>query len=238
MLEVLRESVSLVNLPYTFLLGLVILYWLLYLLGVLGSEALDFAGFDVDADVDLDVDADADVDVDVDADVQAGGSGMAGLLSSMLHFLHIGEVPVIVVLSVLILSMWLLSLVTNHFLENSSALIALLLAIPIILVGLIVTKLAVMPFVPLLKGIFAEEGEKVEVIGKTCRITSLQATPKYGQAELVREGAPILLNVKTQEGVTLEKGAEAVVFDRDNASDAYLIAPFDIQTESSREDST
>ena len=45
MLDVLRESISLVNLPYTFLLGLVVLYWTLYLIGALGSDALDFAGF-------------------------------------------------------------------------------------------------------------------------------------------------------------------------------------------------
>ena len=237
MLEVLRESVSLVNLPYTFLLGLVILYWVLYLLGALGSEALDFAGLDVDADVDLDVDADADVDVDVD--VHAGGEGLSGVLSSVLNFMYIGQVPVIVVLSVFILSMWLLSMATNHFLgDHSSIWIALLLAIPFLLVGLIITKLALMPFAPLLKSVFADQSEKVRVIGKTCRITSLHATPKYGQAELVREGEPIVFNVKTREGVTLEKGAEAVVFDQDKASNAYLIAPFDIHTESGREDQT
>jgi hypothetical protein len=236
MLDVLRESVSPVNLPYTFLLALVILYWVLYLLGALGSEALDFAGLDVDADVDLDVDADADVDLD--ADIHPGGGGLSGIFTSVLHFVYIGQLPLILVLSVFILSMWLLSMATNHVLGNSSIWIALLLAVPFILVGMIITKLALMPFTPLLKRVFADQGEKVQVIGKTCRITSLHATPEYGQAELIREGEPIVLNVKTKEGVTLEKDAEAVVFDVDETNSVYLVAPFDIHTDSGREDQT
>jgi hypothetical protein len=232
MLEVLRESIAVVNLPYTILLGLVIVYWILYLLGALGSDALDFAGLDADADVDVDADA------DVGADVATGGGGLSGIFTSLLHFVYIGQVPLVLVLSVFIVSLWLLSVATNHLLGNSSIWMALLLVIPFLLVGTIVTKLALLPFAPLLKGILADEGEKVQVIGKTCRITSLHATPKYGQAELVREGEPVILNVKTREGVTLEKGAEAVVFDYDEASNAYLIAPFEIHSDSGREDQT
>jgi len=233
MFEVLRESIALVNLPYTFLLGLVILYWVLYLLGALGSEALDFAGLDADADVDLDVDADADVDID--ADIPTGGGGLSGIFSSILQFVYVGEVPVVLVLSVFILSMWLLSVSTNYLLGNSSIWIALLLAIPFVLLGVIITKLALLPFAPLLKSIFDDQSEKVQVVGKTCRITSLHATSKYGQAELIRDGEPIVLNVKTREGVTLDKGAEAVVFDHDKENSVYLIAPFEIHTESGRE---
>ena len=164
--------------------------------------------------------------------------GLSGMFASGLRFVHVGDVPVMVVLSVFILTIWLLSMSTNHFLGNSSVGIALLLAPPFFVVAVIVTKVALIPFVPLIKGILADEGEKVQVIGKTCRITSLHATPKYGQAELIRDGEPIVLNVKTKEGVTLEKGAEAVVFDVDETNSVYLVAPFDIHTDSGREDQT
>jgi len=96
--------------------------------------------------------------------------------------------------------------------------------------------LALLPAAPWLKSVFADQGEKVQVIGKFCRIISLQATAEYGQAELIREGEPIVLNVKTKEGITLGKDAEAVVVAHDKTSNAYLIAPFDVHPESGQED--
>ena len=38
----------------------------------------------------------------------------AGFLAQVLHFVNIGEVPVMIVLSVLTLGMWLFSLMANH----------------------------------------------------------------------------------------------------------------------------
>ncbi len=222
MLQLFQESISLVNLPYTVLLGLVVFYWAMYLIGAVGSDALESLG--------LDFDADADLDVDVDADAQVGVHGQGGFLSSFLHFFYVGEVPVIVIFSILILSMWFVSVVVNHYLNNTSVAIAMLLALPILLVGLIATKSIVMPLAPWLKEVLDQSSDKVQIVGKTCLVTSMEATPKYGQAELQTEGAPILLNVKTREGVTMKKGAEAVVYDYDKADDTYLIAVLDINT--------
>ena len=62
--ELLQACVSLANLPYTILLGLVLLYWVSVIVGVFD---LDSGTPDMDADADLDMDADADVDMDADA---------------------------------------------------------------------------------------------------------------------------------------------------------------------------
>lgn len=213
MLELFWAAVAPVNLPYTVLLGLVVVYWLMYVLGFLGSEALD--AFDID----LDLNGNSDVDADVDA------GGISGWLVASLRFIHIGSVPVLLIFSILILSMWTLSISANHLLANSNGWIALGLFFPNFILSLIITKAVLTPFVPLLKQLFDQKSDKMEIIGKPCKVTSMEVTSKYGQAEIATAGAPVLLNVVSREGVTLKKGEEAVVYAHDENRDAYLIAP-------------
>ncbi|MBN2294987.1 MAG: DUF1449 family protein [Pirellulales bacterium] len=244
MMDLFYESIAPVNLPYTVMLALVVLYWLLYIVGAVSEDALDFMGldFDADVDVDADIDADIDIDADVDADVDAdmdadmGHAGSAHPLAAFLHFFHVGDVPVILILSVLVVFMWMASMITTHFLGIQLFWVALAMSPAILVVGLIATKAVILPFAPYLKNLLKQEGDKVEVIGKTCTIVSLEATEKFGQAEMKIEGAPLLLNVKTREGVTLHKGDEGVVFDHDKETNTYLIGKFDINEKSTLEE--
>ena len=238
MLELLTESIALVNLPYTILLVLMLLYWGLYILGAVGADALDFLGIDLDADVDVDVDADVDIDADVgaDADVDAdvdveAGSGHAGWLMSTLQFFHAGDVPIVFTLSILILAMWTISVVANHYLGNASVWIALA-AFPVVLLGAaMITKALITPLLPVLKSIMSQTEKRVRIVGKTCVITSLEATPEYGRAEIATDGAPIVLNVKTNPGVRLARGDEAVIFEHDKQDNIYLVAKLDLEVE-------
>lgn len=234
MMELFYESIAPVNLPYTVLLALVVLYWLLYIVGAVSEDALDFMGLDFDADVDVDVDADVDVDVDADIDADIGGG--AHPLAAFLHFFHVGDVPVILIFSVLVVFMWTASMLTTHFLGIQLFWVAVMLFPAVLIVGLIATKALIMPFAPYLKTLLKQTGDSVEVIGKTVTIVSLEATHEFGQAELITDGAPLLLNVKTLEGVTLRKGDEAVAFDHDKDNNTYLIGKFDINTTSTLEE--
>jgi hypothetical protein len=227
MLELFYQSIALVNLPYTILLGLVLLYWILYIVGAVGSDVLDFAGLDLDADADVDVGPGLDADGDIDA---AHGSG--GALGSVLHFFHVGEVPVMLIFSILVLSTWAISVLANYALGNSSGPVAMLLFFPILLGGLVVTKTVITPFAPLLRKVFDQSGDKVELIGKRCTVCSSEATSSYGQCEVKTKGAPLLLNVQTREGERLARGEEAVIFDYDKANNVYLIAKLDIHATS------
>ena len=139
MVELFDWSILPANLHYTIVLGMMTLYWLLYILGFLGSETMDFLNLDTDVDMDVDVDAgvdmgvdhdvgldfqhdiDADVgvghdvgadfhhhiegDIDVDADVGGHGHALSGWMTT-LHFFHLGVVPVMIIFSILIVTMW------------------------------------------------------------------------------------------------------------------------------------
>ena len=211
MYELLEASIHSVNLPYTILLVLMLLYWMLYLLGVVSSETLDAFDFDLDVDV--------DPDIDVDANAGAHGGGLVAAL----QFFYVGQIPIMLIYSLLILNMWVLSVMGNHWLSNTAASIALLLAIPIFIGGLICTRLMLMPFAPFLIRLFDESGDDTNVVGMTCTVTSLEVTPKYGQAECALKAAPIILNVVCKEGETLKKGDTATVVAHDAEEDRHLI---------------
>jgi len=105
-------------------------------------------------------------------------------------------------------------------------LFAACLALPIFAGGLIVTRIALMPFVPLLKRAFDESSDVIHVIGQLCVVTSMTVTEKHGQVEVPVKGAPLLLNVKCRDGLTLAKGDEAVIVAKDS-DETYIIAPYE-----------
>lgn len=228
MMELLHECVRVVNLPYTLLFGATFLYWILYLVGVLGSDFLEFMDFDVDVDADLGPGMEPGIDGDFDADIDIGHGG--GALAAVLRFVHGGNVPVTIIASSMILSMWVLSILTNYYLKNTNGLIALGLFIPIFICSMLITKTALMPFVPLLKHAFDESGDTVDILGKPCIVCSLEANVKYGMAEVATKGSPIAIHVRTRDNETLKKGDEAVVFGRDRDDDVYLVTKLDVDS--------
>ena len=68
-----------------------------------------------------------------------------------------------------------------------------------------------------------------DVVGRICKITTTQVSKKMGQAEVPTKGAPILLNVISDEGHVFHKGDEAVVMSKDNDKGVYVIAPVNLE---------
>jgi hypothetical protein len=229
MLELLQAAISAPNLIYTILLVLMLLYWTLYLVGLVGSETMELFGMEAGGGGEMDLDAGGAADAGSGADADASGAemGHGGLFGSVLHFFYVGDVPLMIILSVLILSMWTLSMVSNHLLGNVRGLVGLLLLPPILLASLAITRTVLMPFVPHLKKLLAQQGDRVELLGKRCVVRSLEVTERHGQVEVSTSGAPLLLNVVARRGVVLRQGTEAVVCDYDEAARAYVVAPFD-----------
>ena len=210
--ELLSAGVALVNFPYTILVATVLLYWISVILGVLDIEVLNF-------DVDADVDADVDVDVGVDGHVEGGGA-----LHGFLHFLNVGEVPVSIILSFQILSMWVGSILANYYMKNDSLLMALALFPPNLLAGLVLSKIVAMPYLKLFRTLGGPEGaNKVQILGNTCKVVSSSVTKEIGQAEIQTKGAPVLLNVRAAPGQSLGKGEEGVIVEFDTKRNLYII---------------
>jgi hypothetical protein len=201
--ELWEQAVLPYNLPLTILLGAVVLFWLLTLLGIFGTDSFD-------------------LDMDGDGEVHAGD-----IAGALLRFVNAGYVPVTVVLSVLVLATWLLSVLVNyHFNPGHSMALAAGYLVLALIAGVILTKLVTQPLVPLMRRLKEAEDAK-PVLGELGVVRSIEITDRYGQVEVVREdGAPALLNARLTEGaVPLGRGAEVAVLSFDESAGVYLVAP-------------
>lgn len=224
MMELISEAFRLVNLPFTVLLILVVLYWLLVAIGALGGPA---------PDADLEVHADAHIDHEVDIDTMHhhveghhsghGQSDGGNFWGNTLKFVNLGDVPVMVVLSVLILSMWSFGIVANRYWTGGSYVLAAGFLALNLVVSVVVTRYVTLPLKPLFRILNKQYDEKVEILGKHCRIVTSEATPDFGQAEIATDGVPLLIHVRTMNDAILRRGDIAVVVREDSDRRIFFI---------------
>ncbi|WP_417381296.1 hypothetical protein [Gimesia sp.] len=180
--EIIKASLEWPTLPVTILLGICLLYWISVILGFMELDLLDF-------DLDFEIGTDGPSFLDF---------GFIGL-----RFLNIGEVPVMLWLSIFSLTMWMLSINFDAGVKINSALDYLPLAIRNIGISLVVTKLITQPF----KGYFqfTPPNQIETLLGKSCVVTSTTVTDRFGQGELKTEGAPLKLHIRAEDE-TIQKG--------------------------------
>jgi len=216
MREVFDVSLTGANLPYTILLGLVLLYWISVIIG-----ALDISFLDVDIDADADIDVDADIEADLD-----GAEGAFSALDTLLTFMNLRDIPFMIVFSIFSLILWMGALIGNHLVGGQSWLFYLLAFFPNILGSMLITKVVTTPLRPLFRA-FKDTGDaRVEVVGQICTIVSPADSQRLGQAEVTLSGAPLLLNVKTWKETALGKGQRAIVIEKSKDGDYYIVEEF------------
>jgi hypothetical protein len=191
----------------TALLGVVLFYWLLAMVGLVDFEA---GGWDVD----LDVQADGSID-----DI--------GTLAGYVVAFGLNGVPFSVVVSLLVLfswvlccmaGMWVLPLVPTallRFVAGTGALAAsLALALP-------ATARTLRP----LRGLFVTHTaiQNAALVGQLCRVLTQTVDEKVGRAEVAQRGAGINIRVWARSPNTLAKGATARILEYDAAAARYLI---------------
>lgn len=205
MADFLNIVTSFPTVVFTVLLGVIFVYWLLAILGALDIDMLD-------------------LDVDVDADVSNVG-GLTGFLST----LGLSGPPVTVILSVLIVSSWLLSYFASAYLlalvpwDIFHEFIGAGLLVACFIVSIPVTAQIIKP----LKGLFKVHTakSKSQFIGATCKITTLEVTDKFGQAEIDDGEAGIIVSVRSNTPNAFRKGDMAVVTSYDQDKNTYEVVP-------------
>lgn len=207
--EFFHEAISIANLPITILMGVVLLYWLMVILGVLGMDAID-----------LDFGADADLDIDPGLDADAGG-----VFGEALAFLHIGEIPVMIIGSIVVFFMWTLSLISNYYLNSGdSILLAVAFLIPNVLISVLVTKGMVWPFLHVFKNDQTLVDTRENMIGGKGVVKTSEVTENFGQVEIKIDGPPIVINARTRSGERLVKGDCAKIIAYNSANDTFTVS--------------
>ncbi len=216
MQELFQAAVEPVNIVFTVLLVFILLYWLSVIIGAIDLGALDF-----------DLDFDADVDVDAEIDAHLSGASNVGWMAGALQFFNFGKLPFMVIMTFLIMSMWAISLLANHYLGDGTWLFALAILIPNLFISLVITKLVTTPLVPIFSKLDGSV-EAVDYLGQECTVTLSTSTTKVGQAEVISDGSPLLISVKVAGGgkEQLKKGDKGVVVRQAESGNYYLIRHF------------
>ncbi len=201
--ELLQNAFTGCNIVPTVLLILIIIYWLSIIIG-----AIDFDSFDIDLDVDADLD----------------GMEELGPFHALLSFLNVADLPVMLVASILILVFWILAMLIHLLPVKSGGAVNALLFIPALVISIYLTRLITMPLKKVMKGTNGKEEPEEEVIGKLVTLTGDLRDGRLAQAEVKREGASLLINVKSEfPEQTFVKNEEAYVTKKDEIKDFYYI---------------
>lgn len=200
MIAFFEAAISPLNLPFTILLGLLTLYWLFVILGA------------------------ADMDWMPDIDMDDPG----GFISPLMEMLNIGEVPIMALASVMGLSCWSFSMLSNHLLNPAqSYTLGLILLVFNIAIGFFGTVLFSKLLVKLVGPIGKEDKEDQKILYKMGIVLTGEVNQSFGQVEITTKGAPITINARTPEGVVLLKGEKALVFDEDQEKGIYFVDKYE-----------
>lgn len=202
--ELWEQAILPYNLPFTILLGVVVLFWTFTLLGALSTDSID---------------------VDLDGDGDGGIENLGDLPAAMLRVVNAGAIPLTVVLSILILSMWVVSLLLNYYFNpGHSSLLALGFVLAAFIAGVIATKLITQPLVPFMRRLKAAENA-APVIGEVGVVRSIQIDSQYGQVEVERpDGAPALLNARLgPDSEPVPRGTPVAIILMDEKTGVYLV---------------
>lgn len=198
-MELIKYAFTGGNIIPTVLLLLVVLYWIIVIIGVLDLDFLDF-----------------------DLDLEVGDA--SGPFYAILAFLKVGELPFMFVFSILILNFWIIAMFLYYLPIAPGGGLNTLLLLPALIISILFTKFEFLPFKGIFKNNSMQENEDFEVVRQLCKLKSDVSNERLGQAEIERDGASVLINVKPEfVEETFHKDEVACVFRKDSNKDIYYI---------------
>lgn len=221
MIEIWNQALLAHNLPLSILLGFVVLFWILTIVGT-----VDLDSFDVNFDTDIDADLDAN-----------GASHGEGFLQGLLKVVNATDVPLMMILSMLTLFMWAISIFSNAALNpEHSYLIAGGLLVGNFILSCILVKIVTQPLLPFFKAFKKGENDDEPVIGRIGTVKSRIIDCKYGQVEVPRDnGAPAIVNCRMAENhPPLVRGNKVLIFKKSEDRTFFIAREADKLTESNK----
>lgn len=199
--ELLKFAFSGANVIPTAFLLLMQAYWIIASLGIFDLEFLD-------------------IDIDLDGEIVE----TSGLLNAVAIFFNIGQVPFMLVLSILSFNFWVMMMFTYYIPIQMGTVLSMILVLPVFILSSLLTKY----HVHLLKmSIFEKKSHNNivhRVLKKQCILMSDLEYGKLGQAEIQEDGPSIVINVMTKvQDVSFHKGDHAFIEEKDKEKNVYYI---------------
>ncbi|MFN7733080.1 MAG: hypothetical protein ACK5OB_14370 [Pirellula sp.] len=215
MLELFQPLISGPVLPATILLGLVLVWSLFTIVVGYGLEMHGHLPFHLD------------VSLAHHPVFHALGDALGSVVLTPTKWLNLRSVPLILWLSVFALTWWATSVtwwftVDPWIVAKLGPFANIVLIARNIAFGLLLTKILTAP----MQGLFRNTPQlnAKSLVGEEAEICSYDATPQHGQAKFKTDGAPLLLNVRT-DGPHLPKGTRVWITYYDSEHRVYLVSP-------------
>ena len=237
--EVLNIALSPVNIPLTILVILLILYWLFTMI-----SGLDF---DLDFDVDVDVDADVDIDIDSDTSIEAGNVDFADVANAELNkedvvkdrkkplkwwqivliFFNFVGLPFMFTFTCWIFIWWICTVLSTSITGSYNNSFGYILFLAGIIPSLILTKIFTTPFKSFFKNLNQDGDAPIDITGRTGTLFSTISEGKMGSAEVLAEGVPMSVYVKSLDGEKLEYNQKILIIKQSIDKNYYYVKSYD-----------
>jgi len=216
------------NAIMTVLMLISVIYWLFSaIMG--GLDGIDIAS---EPSVDLDVDTSFDLqqnhidilhDKEPDLD-EPVVSHESGLVAKLLHYMNVGQVPFMMVLTIFKFFTWAGSLVSTLSpqvvnLGNWSVIIL----IPLAVVAIILTHYATLPLGNFLKRTGYHGDEIIDFIGREGVMQSSIEAEKHGIMQLIVNQDPIKVMVASWDGAPIQFGDRVYIIERAQTPNLYYV---------------
>ncbi len=226
-MDILSELSQLPTGIFTVLMGLVVLYWILFLIG---SLDLDFLGGAEGLDGAAEGAAEAAAEGAAEAAAEAASEGAAEGAVGLLHALKLRTVPVTIALSFIAFFAWVLSWIGMRTLGAllPDVLAQILVFVVAALGGVVAASFAVRPFARLFRDNHATRD--AHLVGKVVTITTGRVDARFGQATCETGGASLILEVRARPGSAgqkLTRGDQGLLIDYDGAARVFYVEPAD-----------
>jgi hypothetical protein len=231
--ELVEASLQFPTVVFTIILGVVLVYWLFVLIGALDIDLL--GGGDV-GDFDLDVSGAAKgVGEMLTGGAKAGGEALHGgggeaggdldadADGGVWHGLGLGDVPVTISISLIVMIAWCGSLIGAHWIAGDAGWQRGLVLIIALIVALPLAALLVRPLAP----VFAVREGKFnrDYVGHACTISTGRVDDTFGQATIEDGGSVLVIQVRCDRPGVLARGDKGLIIEFDPARQAYLVEP-------------
>lgn len=194
---------------YTALLGVVLFYWVLAIIGLVDFEA---SGLDIELETQAD-----------------GDAGEISTLATYVVAMGLNGVPFSVVVSLIVLIGWTISCVAGMSVLPlvPTTLMNVAAGTAVLLTSFALSIIATARIVRPLRKLFVTHAaiSNASLVGQTCKVLTGKVDEKVGRAEVQQRGAGINIRVHARTPNLFTRGSSARITDYDAGSGRYLIEP-------------
>ena len=228
--ELVQASLQFPTVVFTIALGIALVYWLFVLLGALDIDLFGHGG-------DVDVSGAAKgIGEAITGGAKAGGEALQGggggdaggdldadADGGVWHGLGLGDVPVTISISLIVMIAWCGSLIGAHWIAGDAGWQRGLVLIIALIVALPLAALLVRPLAP----VFAVNEGKFnrDYVGHACTISTGRVDDTFGQATIEDGGSVLVIQVRCDRPGVLVRGDKGLIIEFDPARQAYLVEP-------------